>query len=433
MPVGLSAAAFGVATAVSLASSYLLVTRLERIGWRLGLSEALLGVVAALAANAPEVTSSVTALASHQDKISAGVIVGSNVFNLAALLGLGGAVAGRIALHRRVVALNGAVGTWVAVVCLVTVLGLIGPGVGLLLVAALLVPYLIVLGAGQDRLARLPGARHWGPWLRTTLHEEEVELAAAIHPRRGRLADAAAAAAALVVVVAASVTMEQSAVRLGTHFGIAGIVTGGIVLAAVTSLPNAVAAVYLAARGRGAAMLSTTLNSNALNVTAGLLAPALFTGLGPPSAHSDLIVAWYLVLTLAALALAWRHGGVSRASGLFVIGSYLVFTGSLLATASAAAPSPWLTVLPVGVVAGACLLGLVRAGLSARLAAVPRRAPGPPRRPGWRRQTARPRAAAGPARSTRTPGRAGIRRRARPATRAGLRPRARWRATRPRR
>ena len=45
-------------------------------------------------------------------------------------------------------------------------------------------------------------------------------------------------------------------------------------------LPNSVAAVYLAARGRGAAMLSTTLNSNALNVTAGLLLPATIAGLG---------------------------------------------------------------------------------------------------------------------------------------------------------
>jgi Ca2+/Na+ antiporter len=64
---------------------------------------------------------------------------------------------------------------------------------------------------------------------------------------------------------------------------VAEIVTGGVVLAAVTSLPNAVAAVYLAIRGRGAAMLSTTLNSNTLNVTGGLLLPAAITGLGAPS------------------------------------------------------------------------------------------------------------------------------------------------------
>jgi len=87
-------------------------------------------VVAALAADAPEITSAVTALASHQSKIGAGVIIGSNVFNLAALLGLGAVVAGSIALHRRVVLLGGVVGSWIAVACLVTVLGLIRPRPG---------------------------------------------------------------------------------------------------------------------------------------------------------------------------------------------------------------------------------------------------------------------------------------------------------------
>ena len=97
MPVAVQVVAFCLGAATSLATSYLLVTRLERIGERLGLSEALLGMVAALAADAPEITSAVSALAQHQQKVGAGVIIGSNVFNLAALLGLGALVAGRIA------------------------------------------------------------------------------------------------------------------------------------------------------------------------------------------------------------------------------------------------------------------------------------------------------------------------------------------------
>ena len=71
----------------------------ERIGERLGLSEALLGVVAALAADAQEITSSISALTAHQQKVGAGVIIGSNVFNLAALLGIWPAVAA--GQHRR--------------------------------------------------------------------------------------------------------------------------------------------------------------------------------------------------------------------------------------------------------------------------------------------------------------------------------------------
>jgi Ca2+/Na+ antiporter len=141
---------------------------------------------------------------------------------------------------------------------------------------------------------------------------------------------------------------------------VAQIVTGGVVLAAVTSLPNAVAAVYLAIRGRGAAMLSTTLNSNTLNVTAGLLLPATITGLGPPSAHSVLIAVWYLGLTAAAVGVACRDGGVRRSTGALIIGSYLVFLGSLLATAQTAAPGLRLTLGPLLITAVAWVAGLAR-------------------------------------------------------------------------
>jgi len=227
-------------------------------------------------------------------------------------------------------------------------------------VLAVLVPYLVALGAGHARLQRLALVQRWEKWLAAAVTEEEQELEEVIHPPHGRGRDVAIAAAALVVVVVASVTMERSASLLGTHFGVPEIVTGGVVLAAVTSLPNAVAAVYLAAKGRGAAMLSTTLNSNALNVTAGLLIPAAITGLGPPSPQSDLIAVWYLVMTVASLAFAYRDGGVSRVTGALIIGAYLVFLGSLLATAHSAAPDPWLTVVPLVVVALGTAAGLAR-------------------------------------------------------------------------
>jgi cation:H+ antiporter len=360
MPVALAAGLFLAGAVVSLGTSYVLVTRLERIGERLGLSEALLGMVAALAADAPEITSAVAALASHQSKIGAGVIIGSNVFNLAALLGLGAVVAGGIALHRRVVLLGGVPGIWIAVACLVTVLGLLSPVAGLIVVLVVLLPYLAVLGAGHARLQRFALARRWETWLAAAVTEEEQDLEEVIHPPHGRGRDVAVAAAALVVVVLASVTMERAASLLGTRFAVPEIITGGVVLAAVTSLPNAVAAVYLAARGRGAAMLSTTLNSNALNVTAGLLIPAAVTGLGPPSPGSVLIAVWYLVMTLASLAFAYRDSGVSRVTGALIIGAYLVFLGSLLATADSASPDPRLTVVPLAVVTVAAGVGLVR-------------------------------------------------------------------------
>ena len=51
-----------------------------------------------------------------------------------------------------------------------------------------------------------------------------------------------------------------------------GIVVGALALAAMTSLPDVVAAIWLAAGGRDP---EHRLNSNALNITIGLLRPPL--------------------------------------------------------------------------------------------------------------------------------------------------------------
>ena len=343
---------------VSLGMSWVLVSRLERLAERAGLSEGLLGVIAALAADAPEITSAVTALAHHQQRVGAGVVLGSNVFNLAALLGLGAVVAGRIALHRHVVVLGGVVSVWIAGACVLVVLGLLSPVAGIVVAGLVFVPYLITLGMDGRPLPGLP--RRLAGWLTTAVIEEEAELAEAIRPRRGRPRDAVAAAAALLLVVTASTAMEVAASALGRHYAVPGIVTGGVVLAGVTSLPNAVAAVYLAAKGRGAAVLSTALNSNALNVIAGLMLPAAITGLGRPSGQAALVAGWYAGLTLFALAVAYRDRGLRRAAGLLIIGAYLVFLGSLLAIAYAVRPAAG-AIAPAAAVAAICLLWLIPA------------------------------------------------------------------------
>jgi cation:H+ antiporter len=332
MTTGSAVVAFWVGAVVSLATSWVLVGRLERVGERLGLSEALLGMVAALAADAPEITASVTALIHHQRTVSAGVVIGSNVFNLAALLGLGAVVAGRIALHRKVVLLGGAVGIAVSVACLLGVAGALSADAALAVVLVVLVPYLVLLGLNHAVLSRLRLPSGWAPWLTAAIVEEENELDLAVRPRRGTPTDAYVALVALVVVVAASTAMEQGASTLGRRYNVAEIVVGGLVLAAVTSLPNAVAAVYLAGKGRGAAALSTALNSNTINVTAGLLIPATVIGLAKPSGSGLLVAGWYVGLTALTLTLAYMDRGLRRAAGWLIIAAYAAFVAVLLAT-----------------------------------------------------------------------------------------------------
>jgi cation:H+ antiporter len=332
MNVGPSVAAFILGAIASLGTSWILVSRLERVGERLGFSEGLLGMVAALAADSPEITAAVTALAHHQATIGAGVVLGSNVFNLAALLGLGVVVEGRVRLHRKVVVFSGAVAMLVGAACLFTVGGQLSAGVGLSITLVVLVAYVVLLSAHQRVLARVGLPTKWAAWINAAIVEEESELEEAIKPQRGTGADAVVAAGALVIVIVASVAMERGASSLGLHFGISEIIVGALVLAAVTSLPNAVSAIYLARRGRGAAMLSVALNSNSLNVIAGLLIPAVVIGLAKPSGTSLLVAGWYVGLTALTLLLAYAGHGLRRTSGGLIIGAYALFVVVLVAT-----------------------------------------------------------------------------------------------------
>lgn len=328
-----SSLTFCIAAAFSLCASWVLVTRLERVGARLGFTEALLGMLAALAADAPEITAAVTALVGHRAQVGMGVVIGSNVFNLAALLGGAAVLAGRIALHRRVIEMEAAVALWVAATCLAVVTGAISAPLGLLVALALLVPYLLALGVPRQRLARIGLPASWVRWLSQAIFEEEAELQAAIHPRRGDLRDAVVAVLAVAAVVGASIAMEQAGSTLGDRAGISQIVVGGLLLAGVTSLPNAVAAVYLARRGRGAATLSTAMNSNALNVIVGLLLPGTLVGLGAASSETTLVASWYLGLTILALASAYAGRGLRRRSGALIICGYVTFAAALLTSA----------------------------------------------------------------------------------------------------
>ena len=313
----LALAVFVVSAMVALAASALLIVRLERIGARLSLSEAALGLVAALAADLPEISTAVTALVQGQNDVGIGVI-----------LGLAAIVAGRIRLDRRVVLLETVVAVGLALVTLAVVSEKVTPVPGLALALLVFGPYVALSVMRPDARARLPIPARLRGTLTSAITQEESDLD--IHPGRGGGLDVVAAGLLLVVVVASSVALERSGTDIGTAWELSDVVVGAVLLAVVTSIPNAVAAIYLARKGRGAATLSTTTNSNNINVVVGLLVPAAFIGLGTVTS-SSLLTAWsYVGITLATLAWAFVRRGLRLVDGVVIVVAYVAFVVVLL-------------------------------------------------------------------------------------------------------
>jgi len=310
-------------TLMLLASAWF-ARRLDHIGLRLGLPEALLGLLTALAADAPEISSAISALLQHEHAVAVGVVVGSNAFNIAAMLGLSAVVTARVRGRHEALELEAFVGLWLVAVTLAVVAGGLGATTGAVLVAAVAVPYVVLLAAGPRFARRLPLGVAESRFVRRSFGEEHRRARPLdSHREAGRLA--ATLLAALVVIVAGSVGAVRSATDLAHSWSVPQALVGVIVLAILTSLPNAWTGVRFGLQQRGSALISETLNSNSINIVAGLSVPAALGTLGAFSGLAVFDLAWLLGMTAAALVLFGKRDGAGRTAGAFLIVLYLAF------------------------------------------------------------------------------------------------------------
>jgi len=308
---------FAVSIGVMLAASAVFASRLDHIGLRLGLPETLLGLLTALAADAPELSSAVSALLQHQQGVAVGVVVGSNAFNIAAMLGLSAIVAGSVRAQHEALELEAFVGLWVVGVTCATVAGAFGATVGISLVAIVVVPYVALLAAGSRLLRRSRFvSRSFGEG-----HQRERTLDA----RGEAIRLVFVLLAALGLIVAGSVGAVHSATDLARRWSVPQVFVGVVVLAILTSLPNAWTGVRFGLQHRGSALMSETLNSNSINVLAGIALPAVLGSLTAFAGLDVFDLAWLFGMTAAALILFGRREGAGRLAGVFLILLYAAF------------------------------------------------------------------------------------------------------------
>jgi cation:H+ antiporter len=298
---------------------------LERLGARAGFTEGLLGLVAALGADAPEICSAVIALLSGHHEVGLGVVLGSNIFNLAGLLGLSALVAGRVAIGRQGLWLNGGTSLLVSGVLLALLLGALSARASLGLLALVLVPYGVLTALHPRQIARLALPRGIARYLQTAVAHGHLHAAKGRTRRSASRRDFLWLALSLAAIVGASIGAVRCALSLSAQWGVSASVVGSLVLAALTSLPNVITGVQLARDGRGAAVVSESLNSNTLNVLVGVCLPALVIGIGVASPAIVFAAFWLLGMKLVALVAASHRNGLHRAGGALLVLLYAAF------------------------------------------------------------------------------------------------------------
>jgi cation:H+ antiporter len=117
----------------------------------------------------------------------------------------------------------------------------------------------------------------------------------------------------------------EFAVMLADREGMPRPLVGLLLLATLTSLPNAATAIRLGLRGRGEALVSESLNSNTINLSMGVLVPAALVGLGGGGHGLGPDYAWMAAVSVATLLLVGRRRGAGRLAGAAIVVAYLAY------------------------------------------------------------------------------------------------------------
>lgn len=318
MGVGTVAALFGGAVLLVVGAEAL-VRGASRLAAAMGITPLAIGLtVVAFGTSAPELAVTVQAAVGGAGDVAVGNAVGSNVFNLLAILGLT-AVTRALVVQRRIVRLD---------------------------LPVLLVVTLVVWGlAANGTLGRLEGALlaagllGYTTWVYLASRREErgeqvrreargEQAAASSEPQRPWPWAAGAIVVGLAGLVAGAQLLVSAATTIAVAAGVSELTVGLTVVAAGTSLPELATSVAAAARGQRDIAVGNVVGSNLFNLlgvlgVGALVAPdglaiageALRTDL-PISLLATIVVLPCLVTGL--LILRWEGGLLLLAYGGYV-------------------------------------------------------------------------------------------------------------------
>ncbi len=307
--------------ALLTAGGELLVRGATAIARVAGLTPAVIGLtVVAMGTSLPELVVSVTAAIQGQPDIAVGNVVGSNIFNLTATLGLTAMIL-PLPVHGSAVRLE-----WPFMFVASCVTFLLARD-GLLdgLEGGFLVISLALFTAYAVRIAR-----------REVDDAERAQLTAVVdarnippRPRRLLLA-LGAVAAGMVLLVAGGRLLVDGAVALARLAGMTERVIGLTVVAAGTGAPELATSLVAAYRRRTDVAVANLIGSNIFNLLGILGVTALIGGVPV----SDAILAtdfwWMIGTSLLLLPLLRTNYVVGRVEGAVLAAVYVVYVGTLL-------------------------------------------------------------------------------------------------------
>ena len=323
---------FLVSLMIVIATSARFTRKLEELCEALNLSIGILSLLSALGANIPNYVSSVIAILSGHEDVGIGIIVGSNIYNIAIILGLctwltperaGMTLDVQEKRDVRVIAWYAFV---ITLLSFVVIFWLPGESLVTTLHASrfsailLSLTRVLVLGIFGALLVHILRRSHGSAG--TTLHHHE-------HPAPKAPLSLVRLGSEIIFTLAIALggvlVMVQSGQTLTADLHLPSVLAGLLVLAVATSLPNTVVAVSLVRTGEAAACIEEVCSSGSINIALGIVLPLLFWQ-GVLGDRFLLILDMPLALALVAGVLLFiLRGRLSRGFGSLLLATYVAW------------------------------------------------------------------------------------------------------------
>jgi cation:H+ antiporter len=334
-PFLLVLAIFLVSLLIVLSAAAWFTRRLEALCDRLDLSAGMLSILSALGANIPNYVASIVAIANGQQDVGLGIIIGSNIYNLAIILGISALAApGSHGIHLRLkekhdvliityyafaITLTTLVAVWLLPRTSFAV-PLYGQPLTLVPVILALILTIAIFGSLVLHIVRRPHPPHMGS---TVQQGESTSRTLSVSLKRL----IAEVLFALVIALGGVIVMVQSGEQLTADMHMPAVLAGLLVLAVATSLPNTVVAVILVRTGRMAACVEEIFSSNSINAALGIALPLL---LWRALLQDHLLLVLdgpFVVVLTMGMIICIRMSRLNRITGLLLLLSYAVWVG----------------------------------------------------------------------------------------------------------
>lgn len=291
---------------ILIKSANLFVDNLVEIGESLGVSHIILGVTAsAIGTSLPEFGSAMTAILTGSSDIGVGVVIGSNIWNIAGILGISAFVAGVIKTSRQEMTRDGLMTLLTALILMAFMLLVdeLTAVVGIVLVAVYAV-YMWILIRSERRNNR---------------DNEKIEK------RKISRKTILLVIVGLVGLVIGARILVYSGVEIAKIANVPEMLIGLFALGIGTSMPELVVTLNSAMKKLHSLSFGTVLGSNVFNIMIGLGVPALFMNIPIERLSVSFDAPAMIFVTALLLLLSGRKMKLTRYGGLALMIMYVIY------------------------------------------------------------------------------------------------------------